>query len=136
MFETLAGKLKKAREAKSEVEEVSFKPYEEPAAPAPEEKYEEPKKAAPMVANTGDSDSNIEFKIVRPATFEEVSTIADYLLDGCTVVLNLELLDAQAAGRMLDFLNGVTYSTDGDIKNVSRSTYIITPHNVDVSDDK
>ena len=31
-------------------------------------------------------------------------------------------------------INGVTYSTDGEIKNVSRSTYIITPNNVDVSD--
>lgn len=133
MFESLAEKLRKAREAKSEVSEVKFPPYEEPAAPVYEE---EPKKpAAPMVANTGDADSNIEFKIVRPATFDEVSDIADHLLAGCTVVLNLELLDPAQTLRMLDFLNGVTYSTDGDIKNVSKSTYIITPHNVDVSDD-
>jgi cell division inhibitor SepF len=38
--------------------------------------------------------------------------------------------------RMLDFLNGVTYTTDGDIKPVANNTYIITPHNVDVSDDE
>jgi hypothetical protein len=30
----------------------------------------------------------------------------------------------------------VTYSTDGEIKNVAKSTYIITPHNVDVSGDQ
>ena len=136
MFDSLAEKLRRAREPKSEVEEVSFKPYEEPQTPTAEERQEEPKKAVPIVANTGDSDSNIEFKIVRPSTFAEVSDIADYLLEGCTVVLNLELLDAAESLRMLDFLNGVTYSTDGDIKNVSRSTYIITPHNVDISDDK
>lgn len=136
MFDSLAEKLRRAREPKSEVEEVSFKPYEEPQAPAIEERQEEARKAAPIVANTGDSDSNIEFKIVRPSTFAEVSDVADYLLAGCTVVLNLELLDAAESLRMLDFLNGVTYSTDGDIKNVSRSTYIITPHNVDISDDK
>jgi cell division inhibitor SepF len=34
---------------------------------------------------------------------------------------------------MLDFLNGVTYSTGGDIKQVAQGTYIITPHNVDVT---
>lgn len=137
MFETLAEKLKRMREAKPEESDVTFKPFEEVEAPVAEEKIEEPKKpAAPMIANTGDADSNIELKVVRPATFEEVSTVADYLLDGCTVVLNLELLDPASTLRMLDFLNGVTYSTDGDIKNVSRSTYIITPHNVDVSDDK
>ena len=101
------------------------------------EKNEEIKKpaAAPIVANTPDSDGNIELKVVRPASFEEVSEIADYLIDGCTVVLNLELLDGAQTLRMLDFLNGVTYSTEGDIKNVAKSTYIITPNNVDVSDE-
>ena len=135
MFESLAEKLKRARASKEAAEEVTFKPFEEELA-EPVEKYEEPKKAVPMIANAGDSEGNIEFKIVRPASFEEVSSVADYLLAGCTVLLNIELLDGASTLRMLDFLNGVTYSTDGDIKNVSRSTYIITPRNVDVSDDK
>ena len=136
MFEKWAEMFKK----KSNIEEteVTFKEFdEEIVAPKEEEKIvEEPKKATPVIANTGDSESNIELKVVRPATFEEVSSIADHLLDGCTVVLNTELLDSPSTLRMLDFLNGVTYSTDGEIKNVSRSTYIITPRNVDVSDDK
>lgn len=136
MFESLAEKLKKMRGANAE-EEVTFKPYEEEQTlTVTEEKVEEaPQKTySPIVANTGDSDSNIELKVVKPAAFEEVSDVADYLLAGCTVVLNLELLDGASTIRMLDFLNGVTYSTDGDIKNVARNTYIITPHNVDVSD--
>ena len=100
------------------------------------EKHEEIKKpVTPIVANSGDAESNIELKVVRPTSFDEVGEIADYLLDGCTVVLNLELLDNVQTVRMLDFLNGVTYSTDGEIKNVAKSTYIITPQNVDVSDD-
>ena len=138
MFESLTEKLKKMRNINNEETDVTFKPFVEPeASPIVEEKYEDvyKKSASPMVAGTDDADSNIELKVVRPATFEEVSTIADYLLAGCTVVLNMELLDRAATVRMLDFLNGVTYSTDGEIKNVSRSTYIITPHNVDVSDD-
>ena len=73
-------------------------------------------------------------KVVRPESFDEVSTVADYLLDDCTVVLNLELLDRATSLRMLDFLNGITYSKDGEIKKVAQSTYIITPHNVDVND--
>lgn len=138
MFESLAEKIKKYRN--NDQTDVTFKSYEEAVEPeiVAEEKVEEPvkKPVAPMVTNAGDAESNIELKVVRPASFEEVSTVADYLLEGCTVVLNLELLDQASTFRMLDFLNGVTYSTDGDIKNVSRSTYIITPHNVDVSDDK
>ncbi len=138
MFEKWAENLRK--KGKVEDTEVTFKEYpQETPAPAPVEEpviVEEPKKAAPMVAGTGDAESNIELKVVRPAVFGEVSNIADYLLDGCTVVLNTELLDEESTYRMLDFLNGVTYSTDGEIKNVSKATYIITPRNVDVSDEK
>ncbi len=138
MFEKFAESFKKIRDGKGDEFDVTFKPYqEEEKTPMTPERFEEPKKpATPMVANSGDADSNIELKVVRPAGFDEVSTVADYLLDGYTVVLNLELLDAAQTLRMLDFLNGVTYSTDGEIKNVAKSTYIITPHNVDISDEK
>ncbi len=134
MFESLSEKLKRMKD-EQDAADISFKPYEE-REPAIDAAYEKVERQTPIVANTGDDASNIELKVVRPSSFDEVGTIADYLLEGCTVVLNLEVLDAAATVRMLDFLNGVTYSTDGDIKNVSKSTYIITPHNVDVSDDK
>jgi cell division inhibitor SepF len=138
MFENFAAKLKKMREAKGEEENLTFKPFpEETVSVKVEEKVEEPKKLpAPAEVKADDSDTNIELKVVRPTSFEEVSTVADYLLAGCTVVLNLELLDMPQVMRMLDFLNGVTYSTDGDIKNVSKSTYIITSRNVDISGDE
>lgn len=142
MFDNLAKKFKDLGKKNTEDTEVTFKSYEEKVyepAPAPE-KVEEPvqKKAqsTPIVAGAGTIDSNIELKVVKPAAFEEVSDVADHLLAGCTVVLNLELLDNSTMMRMLDFLNGVTYSIDGDIKNVSKSTFIITPNNVDVSDNE
>ena len=141
MFISLSEKLKKMREAKSganEAAEPVFKEYDEVDpinANEVKETTQVSKPNTPMIANTGDANSTIELKVVRPKCFEEVSTVADYLLDGCTVFLNMELLDGASVVRMLDFLNGVTYCTDGDIKNVSRSTYIITPHNVDVSDE-
>jgi FtsZ-interacting cell division protein YlmF len=31
-------------------------------------------------------------------------------------------------------LSGVTYALDGDIKKVANDTFIITPHNVSISD--
>ena len=132
MFEKWAEKFR----ARAEDNDVTFKNFderEEVSTPAPvQRKVEE----ASAIKNSLSSPENIELKVVRPESFEEVSTVADYLLDDCTVVLNLELLDHSSIVRMLDFLNGVTYSTDGDIKNVSKNTFIITPHNVDVSDDE
>lgn len=135
MFEDFMKKLRKGIGADDSTDIPEFPTYEE-VTPMNVERHEEIKKpATPIVANTPDADSNIELKVVRPASFEEVSEIADYLLDGCTVVLNMEMLDNVQTVRMLDFLNGVTYSTEGEIKNVAKSTYIITPHNVDVSED-
>ncbi len=127
MFQKLTDRLREKTRAQ---EEISFKNFEESTAAQPKPAPEEPKaiRSAP-----GSKDSNIELKVVHPESFGEVSDIADYLLEGCTVILNLELFDAPTTLRMLDFLNGVTYSTGGDIKQVAAGTYIITPHNVDVT---
>ena len=128
-------KLRKGIGSDESTDIPEFPTYEE-VTPMNVERHEEIRKpAAPIVTNAGDSESNIELRVVRPSSFDEVSEIADYLLDGCTVVLNMEMLDNVQTVRMLDFLNGVTYSNDGEIKNVAKSTYIITPHNVDVSED-
>ena len=130
MFEKWAEKFR----ARAEEDDVTFKDFDERAAepaPAPVSRRTE-EIAAPKSSLS--SPENIELKVVRPESFEEVSTVADYLLDDCTVVLNLELLDKATSLRMLDFLNGITYSKDGEIKKVAQSTYIITPNNVDVND--
>jgi cell division inhibitor SepF len=134
MFEDFMKKLRKGISADEGTDIPEFPTYEE-VTPMTERHEEIKKPATPIVAHSGDSESNIELKVVRPTSFDEVGEIADYLLDGCTVVLNLELLDNVQTVRMLDFLNGVTYSNDGEIKNVAKATYIITPQNVDVSDD-
>ena len=135
MFEDFMKKLRKGIGADDSTDIPSFPTYEEVKPMNVERNDEIRRPATPIVAKPGDDQGNIELKVVRPASFDEVSEIADYLLDGCTVVLNLELLDNVQTVRMLDFLNGVTYSNDGEIKNVAKSTFIITPHGVDVSDD-
>ncbi len=131
MFDKWAEKFRE----KSKEPEITFKQYpEEDTMPAVKE--EAPKHTGSSItADKNDDASNIELKVMRPESFDDVSTIADYLLDNCTVVINFEDLDPSTMMRMLDFLNGVTYSTDGEIKQISQTTFIITPHNVDVSDD-
>ena len=132
MFEKWADKLK---EKAKQTEEISFRDYDTAAAPARADILAPMPEPAPLTSSikTG-TESNIELKVVRPESFADVSTIADHLLAGCTVVLNLEALDRMSVVRMLDFLNGVTYSTDGEIKQVAQTTYIVTPRDVDVSE--
>ena len=131
MFEKFMQKFGK----REEPEEIEFKPFEEVEHRAKEEEepmFRETKEEKAPAEKSADS---VELKVIRPEAYEDVSTVADSLLAGCTVVLNLEALDRPTVFRMLDFLNGVTYCTDGEIKKVAPSTFIITPHsNIDISD--
>lgn len=77
--------------------------------------------------------SVLELKVVRPEAFSSVGQIADHLLNRCTVVLNLEAADPDTARRIVDFLNGVAYSIDGEIKPVANNTFIIVPKDVSIT---
>lgn len=81
------------------------------------------------------SNASLQLKVVKPSSFNEVTQIADHLLEGKTVVLNLEITQKEDARRLIDFLTGVVYSVQGKFKNVAANTFIITPHDVDVTGD-
>ena len=130
MFERWAKKFE-GKKTKDGEEEITFKNLDESTSPTPTPT----KTPAPSYNVTpATNEGSIELKVVKPSSFEEVSTIADYLIEGCTVLLNLELLDRATSMRMLDFLNGVTYTKDGEIKNVAPNTYIVTPSGIAVND--
>jgi cell division inhibitor SepF len=139
MFDKIREKL--SRVAKNEEEEIVFKKLEEDEIDLKSgvehpvyEDEEEPKIPEEKKSKSFLEGGNIELKVVRPESISEVSTIADHLLRGCTVVLNLELLDKETITRMLDFLRGVAYTIDGEISHVSKATYIITANGIDISD--
>ena len=82
------------------------------------------------------SSSALEMKVVKPVKYEEVTQIAEYLLQRHTVVLNLEDTNNDTIKRIIDFLSGVVFAIRGDIKRVANSTYIVTPSGVNVSGDQ
>lgn len=79
--------------------------------------------------------TQLQVVLVKPERFEEAASIGDNLNAKRTVVLNLEGTNRDIARRLLDFLSGVAYANNGQIKRVANSTYIITPYNVDVMGD-
>ncbi|MBQ9748093.1 MAG: cell division protein SepF [Clostridia bacterium] len=104
-------------------------PLEEEEAPP----TRQPVEAEVDISGT-DASTSVELKVVKPENYASVIEIADHLLNHHTVVLNLEATNKEVAKRLIDFLAGVAYSIDGQLKNVSNNTYIITPRNVDVAD--
>lgn len=65
--------------------------------------------------------------------FEDAGAVADVLNEKKIVILNLETCPNDISRRVLDFLYGVAYANNGEIKRVAGRAYIITPYNVPVS---
>ena len=104
---------------------------------------EEPKKSREVSAPLRRDDrvvnihttTQLQVVLVKPERYENATEIADHLKEKRTVVLNLESTNKDAARRILDFLSGVAYANNGQIKRVANSTYIITPYNVNIMGD-
>lgn len=79
--------------------------------------------------------AKLQVVLTKPEKFSDAREIADNLNEKRTIVLNLESTNKDEALRLLDFLSGVAYANDGEIKKIAKSTFIITPYNVDVMGD-
>ena len=79
--------------------------------------------------------TQLQVVLVKTDTFDSATEIADHLREKRTVVLNLESVDKNVARRLLDFVAGVAYASEGKIKKVAAFTYIVTPFNVDILGD-
>jgi cell division inhibitor SepF len=93
----------------------------------------EPKSTSGTSISSG---SSIEMVVVKPEKLETVTQIADYLVDRKTILLNLEETNKETARRLIDFLNGVAYAINGDLRKVATNTYVVTPSNVELSGEK
>lgn len=79
--------------------------------------------------------TQLKVVLVKPERFEDAGAIADHLNAKRTVVLNLESTNKEVSRRLVDFLSGVAYANNGQMKRVANSTFIITPLNVDIMGD-
>ncbi len=77
----------------------------------------------------------MEVCVIKPTTVEDAREITETLLNGRTVVLNLEGLDLDIAQRIIDFTSGSCFAISGNLQKISNYIFIITPHNVDIFGD-
>ncbi|NMM61413.1 cell division protein SepF [Clostridium sp. P21] len=74
-------------------------------------------------------------KIVKPTTYEEAADICDELKNRKIVVINTTGLESRIAQRLLDFMGGASYALGGDLEEVERGVYLLSPATVEVSND-
>lgn len=82
--------------------------------------------------NYNQAQGQLQVVLVKPDRFDDVTTIADHLNGGKTVVLNLEDAARDVSRRIVDFLSGVAYANDGNMRKVAKNTFIIVARGVDV----
>lgn len=85
------------------------------------------------VINIHDS-SSIQFVLFKPEAFDPtVKDMANELMKRNTVILNVEDTNKDVSRRIIDFLGGVAYANNGNVKKVAEDTFIIMPSNVTLS---
>ena len=65
--------------------------------------------------------------VLTPGKYVDAGRIADCLLDGYAVAVNLESASREAARRIVDFLSGAAYGRDGHIVQIGYSAYLLLP---------
>ena len=134
MFDSLKSKLGIDPEAESYVDDTEDDVFPGGQGGAQEYTQQEVKQHSNKVVNIN-ATTQLQVVLVKPERFEDASTIADQLNAKRTVVMNLESTGKEVSRRLIDFLSGVAYANNGQIKRVATSTFIITPYNVDIMGD-
>ena len=95
---------------------------DEDAAPTPIETPAQPaaKKSAGTVG------ANL-VKVVKPHDYQDGPAIADLLIEGYTVVMNIEALERAATLRLIDFVLGALHVLGGELRRVTKTTLILSP---------
>ncbi|MCD7853839.1 MAG: cell division protein SepF [Oscillospiraceae bacterium] len=87
------------------------------------------------IVSLGNAGGQFQVVLIKPERFETAAEIADHLRSKHAVLVNMETTPKEMTRRLVDFLSGVTYAIDGNIKKVASNTYIITPPNINLVDD-
>lgn len=121
-------KNKLPKKEKKPKEEVYEQPQREKAAkPAP--------KITPITKTTRKQALGMEVCVIKPISMEDEIEITDTLLNGRTVILNMEGLNLELAQRIIDFTSGATYAMHGNLQKISNYIFLATPNGVDISGD-
>ncbi|MCY6483723.1 cell division protein SepF [Clostridium aestuarii] len=79
--------------------------------------------------------SSTKVVIVKPNDYDEAIGICDHLKNRKITVVNMTKLESKVAQRLLDFMAGASYALDGSLEKVEGGVYLLSPSNVDISNE-
>ena len=73
--------------------------------------------------------------VVIPADFNDAQQLGDRFKNSQPVIINLQGADLDLARRVIDFASGLCYGLGGQMERVASQVYLLTPNDVEVSDE-
>src|SRR6476620_925788 len=74
--------------------------------------------------------------VVEPAGFNDAQEVGDRLKADQPVIINLQGLGRDLQRRLIDFSSGLTYAIGGTMARVADQVFLLTPSNVEVSQEE
>ena len=98
-----------------------------------EEEFGEHDNVVPITGANRIRAGGVEVAIFAPASFSDVTDIADALRSRHVAILNLQGADRSLLQRVVDFTSGVAYTIDGKIQKLADAIYLVVPAGIPVN---
>lgn len=80
--------------------------------------------------------SSARVHVVEPHGFNDAQEVGDRLKADQPVIVNLQGLSRDLQRRLIDFASGLTYAVGGTMSRVAEHVFLLTPSNVEVSQEE
>ncbi len=127
-FEGLKNKVSSWRGADEEdFESVQSDNYEQPMVSRPQSSDSSSK------VFTCSASTMLHIVVKKPKKYTDASEIIDLYRTKKSVIIMLKDTNKDTAYRIIDFIGGASYMSDGNFKRIGESTFVLSPYNVDIS---
>ncbi|MFI8347446.1 cell division protein SepF [Streptomyces sp. NPDC085596] len=80
-----------------------------------------------------DTETRRRFVVLRVSIFADARDVAETLMSGVPVLLDLSSAEGDVAKRVLDFSTGVVFGLGSGMHRVDRNVFLLTPPGTEVS---
>jgi cell division inhibitor SepF len=74
--------------------------------------------------------------VVAPTMFADAQEIGERLKTNQPVIVNLQEVEPELSRRLIDFCSGAVYVAGARMQKVAKQVFLLTPSNVEVSDEE
>lgn len=142
-FAKIGGKLKSLFDVDDDDEflddeEVTAQEQPAPsqAAPAPQvqpSQYRPANNKVVAMTKPAAATQGAKIELYEPRIYSDAKEVGRNLLENTAVLVNFTHLESEDARRIVDFLTGVVFAVNGEIKRVGDRIFLVTPANFEVS---